>query len=204
MAAVFTLAIHDLEIRGAGEVLGESQSGNMKEVGFALYNDMLNGAITSLRIGKEPDMNNPLGVTTEINLHSPALLPEDYCGDIHQRLIIYKRLANCDSASAIDDMHQELIDRFGLLPEATHTLLDSHRIRISARPLGISKLDASNEAIQLHFIENPPIDPMKVLQLIQSKPHYKLIGQDKLRVELNMEQMAQRIAAIKSLLKELS
>src|SRR4030042_569574 len=113
----FYLAMHDLEIRGAGEVLGESQSGEMQEIGFSLYADMLNSAISSLRQGKEPDMAHPLGVTTEITLHTLALLPNDYCGDIHQRLVIYKRLANCNSPEELDEMHQELIDPFGLLPE---------------------------------------------------------------------------------------
>jgi transcription-repair coupling factor (superfamily II helicase) len=199
----FYLAMHDLEIRGAGEVLGESQSGEMQEIGFSLYTDMLNAAITSLRQGREPDMAHPLGITTEINLHSPALLPSDYCGDIHQRLMLYKRLANCSTPEELDELHQELIDRFGLLPEPAQTLLDSHRLRIAARPLGISKVDASNEAIQMQFIANPPIDPLRVLHLIQTKPHYKLSGQDKLRIELKYGEVAQRVLAIKNFFNEL-
>jgi len=199
----FHLAMHDLEIRGAGEVLGESQSGEMQEIGFSLYADMLNSAITSLRQGHEPDMTYPLGVTTEINLHTPALLPNDYCGDIHQRLIIYKRLANCATLEELDEMHQELIDRFGLLPEASQTLLDSHQLRILAKPLGISKIDAPAEAIQIHFIPNPPIDPLRVLHLIQTKPHYKLMGQDKLKIELEQGGITQRVLAIKKIFSEL-
>ena len=199
----FYLAMHDLEIRGAGEVLGESQSGEMQEIGFSLYTDMLNAAITSLRQGREPDMAHPLGITTEINLHSPALLPNDYCGDIHQRLMLYKRLANCSTPKELDELHQELIDRFGLLPEPAQTLLDSHRLRIAARPLGICKVDASNEAIQIQFIANPPIDPLRVLHLIQTKPHYKLSGQDKLRIELKYGEVAQRVLAIKNFFNEL-
>jgi transcription-repair coupling factor (superfamily II helicase) len=199
----FYLAMHDLEIRGAGEVLGESQSGEMQEIGFSLYNDMLNSAITSLRQGHEPDMAYPLGVTTEINLHTPALLPNDYCGDIHQRLIIYKRLANCSTLEELDEMHQELIDRFGLLPAASQTLLDSHQLRILAKSLGISKIDASAEAIQIHFIANPEIDPLRVLHLIQTRPHYKLMGQDKLRIELKHIAIPPRVVAIKNVLNEL-
>jgi transcription-repair coupling factor (superfamily II helicase) len=199
----FYLAMHDLEIRGAGEVLGESQSGEMQEIGFSLYTDMLNAAITSLRQGREPDMAHPLGITTEINLHSPALLPNDYCGDIHQRLMLYKRLANCGTPEELDELHQELIDRFGLLPEPAQTLLDSHRLRIAARPLGICKVDASNEAIQIQFVANPPIDPLRVLHLIQTKPHYKLSGQDKLRIELKYGEVAQRVLAIKNFFNEL-
>jgi len=199
----FYLAMHDLEIRGAGEVLGESQSGEMQEIGFSLYTDMLNAAIASLRQGREPDMAHPLGVTTEINLHSPALLPSDYCGDIHQRLVIYKRLANCNTQEELDDMYQELIDRFGLLPEPAQTLLDSHRLRIAARPLGISKVDASGEAIVIQFVPDPPIDPMKIITLIQSKRHVKMAGQDKLRIELKYGELKQRVLAIRNFFGEL-
>jgi len=199
----FYLAMHDLEIRGAGEVLGESQSGEMQEIGFSLYTDMLNAAITSLRQGHEPDMAHPLGVTTEINLHTPALLPSDYCGDIHQRLMIYKRLANCNTLDDLDDMHQELIDRFGLPPQPAHALLDSHRLRILAKPLGIIKVDASADAIQIQFVPNPPIDPMKIITLIQSKRHFKLNGPDKLKIDLKYGDLTQRVLAIKNFFKEL-
>jgi len=199
----FYLAMHDLEIRGAGEVLGESQSGEMQEIGFSLYNDMLSAAITSLRQGKEPDMAHPLGVTTEINLHTPALLPNDYCGDIHQRLVIYKRLANCNSQEELDDMQQELIDRFGLLPDPAQTLLDSHRLRILAKPLGICKVDASSEAIVIQFVPSPPIDPLKIITLIQGKRHIKMAGQDKLRIELKYGDLHQRVLAIKNFFTEL-
>ncbi|OIR01898.1 transcription-repair-coupling factor [mine drainage metagenome] len=199
----FFLAMHDLEIRGAGEVLGESQSGEMQEIGFSLYNDMLSAAISSLRQGHEPDMAHPLGVTTEINLHTPALLPNDYCGDIHQRLVIYKRLANCNTQEDLDDMQQELIDRFGLLPEPAQILLDSHRLRILAKPLGISKVDASSEAIVIQFVPNPPIDPMKVITLIQSKRHIKMAGQDKLRIELKYGDLQQRVLAVRNFFGEL-
>jgi len=199
----FYLAMHDLEIRGAGEVLGESQSGEMQEIGFSLYTDMLNAAVASLRQGREPDMAHPLGVTTEINLHCPALLPSDYCGDIHQRLMLYKRLANCNTPEELDEMHQELIDRFGLLPAPAQTLLDCHRLRILAKPLGISKVDASSEAIQIQFVPNPPIDPMKIITLIQSKRHVKMAGQDKLRIELKYGDVAQRVLAIKNFFNEL-
>ncbi|MDP4027855.1 MAG: helicase-related protein, partial [Gallionella sp.] len=199
----FYLAMHDLEIRGAGEVLGESQSGEMQEIGFSLYADMLNAAITSLRLGKEPDMAHPLGVTTEINLHCAALLPNDYCGDIHQRLILYKRLANCNTSEQLDDMHQELIDRFGLLPEPAQTLLDSHRLRILAKPLGISKVDASAEAIQFQFVPNPPIDPMKIITMIQSRRYIKMTGQDKLRIEIKHDDLQQRVLAIRNFFGEL-
>jgi transcription-repair coupling factor (superfamily II helicase) len=199
----FYLAMHDLEIRGAGEVLGESQSGEMQEIGFSLYTDMLNAAITSLRQGKEPDMAHPLGVTTEINLHCPALLPNEYCGDIHQRLMLYKRLANCNTPEELEEMHRELIDRFGLLPEPAQTLLDSHRLRILAKPFGISKVDASSESILIQFVPNPQIDPMKIITLIQNKRHIKMAGQDKLRIELKYGDLHQRVMAIKNFFNDL-
>jgi transcription-repair coupling factor (superfamily II helicase) len=200
----FYLAMHDLEIRGAGEVLGESQSGEMQEIGFSLYNDMLNAAIKSLKSGKEPDMAHPLGVTTEITLHTPALLPNDYCGDIHQRLMIYKRLANCNSGEELEDMQQELIDRFGLLPDATQALFDCHRLRILAKPLGISKVDASGEAIVIQFMPNPPIDPLKIISLIQSRRHITMAGPDKLRIALKYGDLNQRVLAIINFFKELT
>jgi transcription-repair coupling factor (superfamily II helicase) len=199
----FYLAMHDLEIRGAGEVLGESQSGEMQEIGFSLYNDMLAAAIKSLKAGKEPDMAHPLGVTTEINLHTSALLPDSYCGDIHQRLVIYKRLANCDTLEQLEEMQQELIDRFGLLPDATQALFDCHRLRILAKPLGIAKLDASADAIVVQFTPSPPIDPMKIISMIQSKRHVKMAGQDKLRIELKYGDLKQRVLAVVNFFKEL-
>src|SRR5687768_9361189 len=139
----FFLAMHDLEIRGAGEVLGESQSGEMQEVGFNLYCAMLDNAVRSLKQGREPDLAAPLGITTEINLHAPALLPDDYCSDVHERLVIYKRLANCESLEQLATMHEELVDRFGPLPPYAKTLLDSHRLRVAGKALGIARIDAS-------------------------------------------------------------
>ncbi|PXX42822.1 transcription-repair coupling factor [Aquitalea magnusonii] len=203
LGAGFYLAMHDMEIRGAGEVLGEGQSGEMQEVGFSLFTEMLKQAVRDLKKGREPDLDAPLGVTTEINLHSPALLPDAYCPDVHERLVLYKRLATCDTEQDIDAIHEELIDRFGLPPQTVKTLIESHRLRLLAKPLGVAKLDASEVAIQLQFIKNPPIDPMKIIQLIQSKKNYKLAGQDKLRVESKIEEVGLRVVRVKELLKEL-
>jgi transcription-repair coupling factor (superfamily II helicase) len=175
----------------------------MQEIGFSLYTDMLNAAITSLRQGHEPDMAHPLGVTTEINLHTPALLPNDYCGDIHQRLVIYKRMANCATLEELEEMHQELIDRFGLLPDPAQTLLDSHRLRILAKPLGITKVDASGESITIQFVPTPPIDPMKIITMIQSKRHIKMAGQDRLKIDLKYGDLKQRVLAVVNFFKEL-
>ncbi|HJV07569.1 MAG TPA: transcription-repair coupling factor [Chromobacteriaceae bacterium] len=203
LGAGFYLAMHDMEIRGAGEVLGEGQSGEMQEVGFSLFTEMLKQAVRDLKKGRTPDLDAPLGVTTEINLHSPALLPDGYCPDVHERLVLYKRLATCESEQEIDDIHEELIDRFGLPPQTVKTLIDSHRLRLLAKPLGVQKLDASEVAIQLQFIDNPPIDPMKIIQLIQNKRNYKLAGQDKLRVESHIEDVGLRTVRVKELLREL-
>lgn len=204
LGAGFYLAMHDLEIRGAGEVLGESQSGSMQEIGFSLYNDMLNHAVAALKKGIEPDMNQPLGVTTEINLHTPVLLPDSYCGDIHERLVLYKRFANCSNSDELDDLHAELVDRFGLLPEPAQALLESHRLRLLAKPLGIAKLDASTEAISIQFVPNPPINPARIIELIQTRRNFKLAGQDKLRVTVAAPTLANRVENIRKLFKELS
>ncbi|TCV90720.1 transcription-repair coupling factor [Sulfurirhabdus autotrophica] len=198
------LAMHDLEIRGAGEVLGESQSGEMQEIGFSLYTEMLNAAVKSLKNGEEPDMLQPLGITTEINLHQPALLPNDYCGDIHERLVLYKRLANCDLQEELDGLHEELVDRFGLLPDAAKALLETHRLRILSKPLGIARIDASSESILVQFVPNPPIDAIKIIQLIQQRRNYKLSGQDKLRIEVSTPNLAERLNTIKTLFNELT
>ncbi len=200
----FFLAMHDLEIRGAGEVLGESQSGEMQEVGFNMYAAMLDTAVRALKQGKEPDLAAPLGVTTEINLHVPALLPTGYCSDVHERLVIYKRLANCDNDEELDRLREELIDRFGDTPEAVHALIDSHRLRLACKPLGIARIDASDMAIQLQFIPKPPIDPMKIIKLIQTKRNYKLAGPDRLRIDVNTDNVAARVSLIKDVFKMLS
>jgi transcription-repair coupling factor (superfamily II helicase) len=200
----FFLAMHDLEIRGAGEVLGESQSGEIHEIGFNLYCTMLDAAVKSLKAGKVADLNAPLGVTTEINLHAPALLPADYCSDVHERLVLYKRLANCDDVDQLQLLQEELIDRFGELPEATRTLIDSHRLRLLGKPLGIARIDASDNVIQLQFVPNPPIEPMKIIKLIQTRKNYKLAGQDRLRIEIKTPDLKARIAEIRKVFTELS
>ncbi|MDY7578550.1 transcription-repair coupling factor [Herbaspirillum sp. RTI4] len=199
----FYLAMHDLEIRGAGEVLGDSQSGEMHEIGFQMYSDMLNDAVRALKSGKEPDLAAPLSSTTEINLHVPALLPSDYCGDVHERLSLYKRLANCASPSAIDDLQEELIDRFGKLPDAARALVETHRLRIAAKPVGIIKIDAHGESATLQFTPNPPIDAMRIINLVQKNRHIKLNGQDKLRITVAMPDLAARVEQVKTTIRAL-
>ena len=204
LGAGFYLAMHDLEIRGAGEVLGESQSGEMQEVGFSLYASMLDTAVRSLKEGKEPDMQHPFGITTEINLHVPALLPDEYCGDIHERLILYKRMASCTDEEQLDDMQIELADRFGLLPDPVKALLDCHRLRIAAKPLGITRVDASADSIQIQFVPNPPVNPAKIVALVQGNRQYQISGPDRLKVKIQIAGIKDRVKRIKSLFVELS
>ncbi|MFM0212912.1 transcription-repair coupling factor [Paraburkholderia sediminicola] len=199
----FYLAMHDLEIRGTGEVLGDKQSGEIQEIGFQLYTDMLNDAVKALKEGKEPDLTAPLAATTEINLHAPAILPADYCGDVQERLSLYKRLANCEHNDSIDGIQEELIDRFGKLPPQAHALVETHRLRLAAKPLGISKIDAGETVIGLQFIPNPPIDAMRIIEMVQKHKHIKLAGQDKLRIETRSPDLAVRVATVKETLRAL-
>jgi transcription-repair coupling factor (superfamily II helicase) len=200
----FFLAMHDLEIRGAGEVLGENQSGEIHEIGFAMYTGMLNAAVAALKAGKDiPDLTLPLQLTAEINLHIPALLPEAYCPDVHERLMLYKRLANCENEDDLRLLQEELIDRYGALPNQTLALIETHRIRLIARTLGITKVDAGRAAIQLQFMPNPPIDQIKIIQLIQKERSIKLAGPDKLSWQKNTATLQERISALRDLFSRL-
>ncbi len=204
LGAGFTLAMQDLEIRGAGEILGEGQSGEMVQVGFTLYTEMLKQAVRNLKKGREPDLDAPLGITSEIKLHSPALLPESYCADIHARLVLYKRLASCETHAQIDEIHEELIDRFGLPEPAVTTLIACHHLRIQASELGIDAIDASNEAIIFTFGKHHRINPATIVAIMQSDKNYRLIGADKLRVTIAIEDVMQRVQIIKNIMKQLS
>ena len=165
---------------------------------------MLNAAVKSLRAGKEPELAGGLNLGTEINLHAPALLPEDYCADIHERLVLYKRLANCDTPEELEAMHEELVDRFGLLPDPAKVLLETHRLRIAAKQLGISRIDAGPDAIVLQFVPKPPIDPTKIIQLVQSRKGARFAGQDRIRMEAKTMDIALRIATIREILREIA
>ncbi len=198
----FFLAMHDLEIRGAGEILGDSQSGEMQEIGFNLYAEMLDSAVRALKNGKTWDVAAPLEVTTEINLHVPALLPTDYCGDVHERLVLYKRLASCRTLDDLEALQEEMIDRFGLPTTPVKALLESHRLRVLAKVLGVAKIDAGLDIIQLQFIPNPPIDAARIIQLIQHNRHYKLAGPDRMKVIEALPDLDKRVERVKSLLTE--
>lgn len=199
----FYLAMHDLEIRGAGEVLGENQSGNMMEVGFQLYNDMLAEAVRSLKAGREPDLLSPLSAATEINLHAPALLPDSYCGDVHTRLSLYKRLATAEKPEQIDAMLEEITDRFGKLPPQGQTLFDVHRLRVLAKPYGVTKIDAAPKLMIVHFRPNPPVDAMRIIELVQKNRHIKLAGNEKLRIEKETQEPKERAQMIRDVLRAL-
>jgi transcription-repair coupling factor (superfamily II helicase) len=199
----FYLAMHDLEIRGAGEVLGENQSGNMQEVGFQLYNDMLAEAVRSLKAGREPDLLSPLSATTEINLHAPALLPDSYCGDVHTRLSLYKRLASADKAEHVDAMLEEITDRFGKLPPQGQTLFDVHRLRVLARPYGVTKIDAAPRLMVISFRPNPPVDAARIIELVQKNRHIRLAGNDKLRIERDTPEPRDRAQLVRDVLRAL-
>ena len=203
----FYLAMHDLEIRGAGEVLGEHQSGNMMEIGFQLYNEMLSEAVRSLKAGREPDLLNPLsgafGAATEINLHAPALLPDAYCGDVHTRLNLYKRLASADRPDQIDALLEEITDRFGRLPTQGQTLFDTHRLRVLAKPYGVQKIDAGPKLMNITFRANSPIDPRRIIDLVQKNRAVKLAGNDKLRIDREITLASDRAHYLRDLLKAL-
>ena len=201
----FTLATHDMEIRGAGELLGENQSGQMQQIGYTLYTEMLHRAVEALKAGTDPDLAAPLDHGAEVDLHIPALIPEDYLGDVHTRLIIYKRIAGCDNFEALHELQVELIDRFGLLPEPTKALFAVNEIKLMARPLGIKKVEAGPHGGRILFQPEPNIDPMKLIKLVQTQPQtYKLDGQDKLRVVRALPDAAARIAEMEGLLRTLA
>src|SRR5450432_810477 len=199
----FYLSMHDLEIRGAGEVLGDNQSGEMMEVGFQLYNDMLAEAVRSLKNGREPDLLAPLSAVTEINLHVPALLPDAYCGDVHIRLSLYKRLASASKAEQIDALLEEITDRFGKLPPQAQALFDVHRLRVLAKAYGVSRIDAGEKVTAITFAPNAPLDPARIIELVQKHRHIKLAGNDKLRIERAAPDVRERVQIVRDVLRSL-
>ena len=165
---------------------------------------MLNAAARALKAGdKLPDLTKPLAVTSEINLRVPALLTDAYCPDVHERLTLYKRLANCDSEDDLRAMQEELIDRYGEMPAQTLALVETHRLRLAGRALGLAKLDAGPQAIQVQFVKNPPLDPADIILLIQSDRSFKLAGPDKLTWQKPTAALDQRVAAVKDLFRRL-
>jgi len=200
----FTLATHDLEIRGAGDLLGHGQSGHMQEIGYTLYTQFLERAVQALKAGRTPQLDRPLDHGTEIDLHTPALIPEDYLPDVHTRLIMYKRIASAEGEDQLRDLQVEMIDRFGLLPEPTKVLFRITVLKLKATPLGIRKIDLGSLGGRVLFNPEPNVDPARVIRLIQYQPQtYRLDGGDKLRLQKDMPDAASRIAALDTLLSDL-
>ncbi|MBD8900053.1 transcription-repair coupling factor [Rhodanobacter sp. DHG33] len=201
LGAGFTLATHDLEIRGAGELLGDEQSGQIQEIGFGLYTELLDRAVRALKSGKVPDFDLSSEHETEVELHLPALIPDDYLPDVHTRLTLYKRIASARNEDSLRDLQVEMIDRFGLLPEPTKTLFALSGLKLMATPLGIRKLDFGPNGGRIVFRDKPEVDPMAIIKLIQSLPRvYKLDGQDKLRVTLDLPGASERIRSAQEVL----
>ncbi len=204
LGAGFTLATHDLEIRGAGELLGEEQSGQIEEVGFSLYTELLERAVTALKSGKLPDFDLTSEHDAEIELHIPALIPDDYIGDVHTRLTLYKRIAGARDADTLRELQVEMIDRFGLLPDPVKQLFAVTAIKLGANALGIRKLDLGDKGGRILFKAQPNIDPLRVIKLIQAQPKvYALDGQDKLKIRLELPGAAERIGSARDLLRSL-
>ncbi|MGH8278513.1 MAG: transcription-repair coupling factor, partial [Gammaproteobacteria bacterium] len=205
LGAGFTLATHDLEIRGAGELLGEEQSGRIQEVGFTLYTELLERAVQALKAGKPADIDTPPEHGPEIDLRIPALIPADYIGDVQLRLTLYKRIADCKTDEELHDLQVEMIDRFGLLPPQTKALFRIAELKLRAAPLGVRKIEVGPHGGRLIFNAQPNVNPDSVIRLIQQQPqHYKLDGSNRLRFLLDLDDPERRINSVQVLLEALS
>ncbi|MGB5324083.1 MAG: transcription-repair coupling factor [Pseudomonadales bacterium] len=205
LGAGFMLATHDLEIRGAGELLGSEQSGQIQSVGFSMYLDMLDRAVTSLKAGEEIDIDAPLQLQGEMKLHLAALIPDDYLPDIHTRLILYKRIANADSEAALRELKVEMIDRFGLLRPEINNLFELMRLKLAALPLGIQRIDAGVHGGYIEFGSKTPVDPLKIVNLVQQSPDiFQLRGATRLNFRVDLPESTARIAWVHNFLGELA
>ena len=204
LGAGFTLASHDLEIRGAGELLGEEQSGNMNSIGFSLYMELLEEAVQSIKEGKTPNLDKPFKQGSEINLRIPALITEDYLRDVHLRLITYKRIANAKDDDQLDELRVELVDRFGSLPESTKNLFRLTKIKLQAQAMGLSKIDAGPNGGRVEFGVDTKVHPLTIVKMVQIQPQfYKLDGADKLKFAIETDTAEQRLDMIEELLDKL-
>ncbi|MCP4699849.1 MAG: transcription-repair coupling factor [Gammaproteobacteria bacterium] len=200
----FTLATHDLEIRGAGELLGDEQSGHMQQIGYSLYTDLLGRAVEALKAGRQPELDRPLEHGAEIDLQVPALLPEDYLPDVHTRLILYKRIAGAPDQNALDEIQTEMIDRFGLLPEAAKVLFKITGLKLKAARLGMRKIELGPEGGRILFVPEPSVDPLNVIQLIQKNPRaYKAGPDNSLRINMRLEDFEARARVLNKLINRL-
>lgn len=204
LGAGFMLATEDLEIRGAGELLGEQQSGSMQAIGYSLYMEMLEKATKAIQQGKTPNFDAPLSLTAEINLHIPALIPDEYLGDVHQRLLFYKRISNTDTQEKLDNIRMELIDRFGVPPQSVKHLFSVHQIRLKAEHLGITKIDINTQGGNIEFSPDTPVQAISIIQLMQKHPtYYRMEGGQRLKVMVQLEEHEKRIQFINDLLAKL-
>ncbi len=205
LGAGFLLATHDLEIRGAGELLGDGQSGQIQAVGFTLYMEMLERAVKSIRKGEQPNLDQPLGGGPEINLRVPALIPEDYLPDVHARLILYKRIANAADEDGLKELQVEMIDRFGLLPDASKNLIRITLLKLQAEKLGIKKVDAGPQGGRIEFAADTCVDPLTLIKLIQSAPNrYKFEGATMFKIQVPMERPEERFNTLEALFERLT
>lgn len=205
LGAGFVLATHDLEIRGAGELLGDGQSGQIQAVGFTLYMEMLERAVKAIQKGEQPNLDQPLGGGPEINLRIPALIPEDYLPDVHARLILYKRIANATDEDGLKELQVEMIDRFGLLPDPAKSLIRLTLLKLQAEKLGITKIDAGPQGGRIEFSADTSVDPMVLIKLIQSQPNrYKFEGATVFKFQVPMERPEERFNTLEALLERLA
>ncbi|MFH7804182.1 MULTISPECIES: transcription-repair coupling factor [unclassified Acinetobacter] len=204
LGAGFMLATEDLEIRGAGELLGEQQSGSMQAIGYSLYMEMLEKATKAIQKGKTPNFDAPLSLIAEINLHMPALIPDEYLGDVHQRLLFYKRISNTDTQEKLDNIRMELIDRFGVPPQPVKQLFAVHQIRLKAEQLGITKIDISANGGHIEFSPETPVQAISIIQMMQKHPtFFRMDGGQRLKVMVMLEDYQKRIQFIIDLLDSL-
>jgi transcription-repair coupling factor (superfamily II helicase) len=201
----FTLATHDLEIRGAGEILGDEQSGHIQEIGYSLYTRLLERAVDALKQGKQPELARPLDHGTEINLQVPALLPGDYLPDIHTRLMLYKRIASAPDQDSLEEIQVEMIDRFGLLPPAAKNLFTITGLKLKAAPLGMKKIEFGEQGGRIQFIPEPPVEPLKIIGLIQKDPHNLKLdaASNTLRILKHAGKLEERVRFLEGLVESL-
>jgi len=205
LGAGFTLATHDMEIRGAGELLGDDQSGQMQAVGFTLYMDMLDRAVKAIKEGRTPNIEDAFDTGIDVNLRIPALIPDDYLPDVHTRLMIYKRIAGAETDDALRELQVEMIDRFGLLPDSTKNLFKISSLKLVAQRLGIKKLEASASNGRIEFGSVTEVNPLTIVKMVQSQPHkYRLDGGNHFKFNLDMDNSDVRLQRVTDLLQQLS
>lgn len=205
LGAGFSLSTHDMEIRGAGELLGDNQSGEIQEIGFTLYTELLDNAVNAIKSGKQPELEQRIDSGPEIDLHASALIPDDYLPDVHTRLVLYKRIASTQNADELRDLQIEMIDRFGLLPDSTKCLFGISEIKQHAQRIGVSKVDFAKSNGRIQFTNEPSIDPAKIIELIQTQPQvFQLDGPQKLRFSKKLDTTEEKVEFILELINSIA